>query len=189
MSLLRLLSVGRSLGRVSDPPSRYRMTQQSLLPKFGGAKKTAEGEPADGENREPKSGSLSEKFLTAARSLFAAKQDGQMNRIEADGAAATVKPQAYPRGRWTLFRNPFSTPTKPASGKECPVQGELSLEAVRPVRNDLSDSDGVVQPPRASTVVPTVVSDLALAEAKDADASVAMHSPAETQAPIEAGKT
>ena len=38
MSLLRLLTVGRSLGAVRDQPSRYKMTQQSLLPKFGTAK-------------------------------------------------------------------------------------------------------------------------------------------------------
>lgn len=183
MSLLRLLSVGRSLGRVSDPPSRYRMTQQSLLPKFGGPKKSAEGEPAEGQEHEPKSGSLREKFLTAARSLFAAKQDRKMNRIEADGAAATVKPQAYPRGRWTLFRNPFSTPTKPASAKECPVQGELSLEGVRPVRNDLSESDLEIAVPRTSGNVPAANRFQTQTESEPPAPLVR-----QPEAPVEAGK-
>ena len=45
---------------------------------------------------------------------------------------------AYPLGRWTLRVNPFKTAPKPA---RTGVQGELSLEKVKVVRNDLSDSD------------------------------------------------
>lgn len=45
---------------------------------------------------------------------------------------------AYPLGRWTLRVNPFKTAPKPARAG---VQGELSLEKVKVVRNDLSDSD------------------------------------------------
>ena len=35
MGLMQLLTVGRSLGRIRGEPGRYRMTQQSLLPRFG----------------------------------------------------------------------------------------------------------------------------------------------------------
>ncbi len=38
MSLLRLLSAGKSLMGVKDADSPYRMTTQNLLPKFGSAK-------------------------------------------------------------------------------------------------------------------------------------------------------
>ena len=52
---------------------------------------------------------------------------------------ATPRP-AFPLGRWTLFRNPFSKTPK-AKLAEATVQPELSLDAVKPVRNDLSDAD------------------------------------------------
>ncbi len=46
---------------------------------------------------------------------------------------------AYPLGRWTLKANPFKSSIRPA--RPPGVQGELSLEKVKVVRNDLSDSD------------------------------------------------
>jgi hypothetical protein len=46
---------------------------------------------------------------------------------------------AYPLGRWTLKANPFKSSSKPAG--QPVVQGELSLDKVKVVRNDLSDSD------------------------------------------------
>ena len=50
----------------------------------------------------------------------------------------------FPLGRWTMFRNPFSKSSKPANPPAGPVQGELWLDLVKPVRNDLTDSDVVV---------------------------------------------
>lgn len=79
---------------------------------------------------------------------------------------ASVAPQAFPRGRWTFFRNPFSCAPKPKMA-EGPVQGELSLDSVRPVRNDLSDSDFEITRrtrPKAATA------DLALAGAESIEA-------------------
>ena len=35
MSLMQLLTVGRSLRNVKDHPSRYKMTQENLLPMGG----------------------------------------------------------------------------------------------------------------------------------------------------------
>ena len=52
---------------------------------------------------------------------------------------AVVRP-AFPIGRWTLFKNPFSRTPKPKP-VEAPAQSELSLDQVKPVRNDLSDAD------------------------------------------------
>src|SRR5687767_2722514 len=48
-------------------------------------------------------------------------------------------PNAYPLGRWTLKANPFKSSTRPRP--EPVVQGELSLDKVKVIRNDLSDSD------------------------------------------------
>ena len=68
-------------------------------------------------------------------------------------AGAVPKP-AFPRGRWTLFRNPFAKAPKPEAATRAPVQSELLLDAVKPVRNDLSDSDlELVQAARRSAEV------------------------------------
>jgi hypothetical protein len=60
--------------------------------------------------------------------------------------------QAYPKGRWTLNANPFNTtrrvPASPVQSGPVTAQGELSLDRVRPVRNDLSDSDLELIPAR-----------------------------------------
>jgi hypothetical protein len=68
-----------------------------------------------------------------------------MNRPETEPAATAIavtrnEPQhAYPLGRWTVFKNPFSR--KGAPRQAAPVQGELSLDTLKVVRNDLSDAD------------------------------------------------
>ena len=61
--------------------------------------------------------------------------------IPAVRPATTLSPQpAFPSGRWTVFQKPFFRTPKPEVSA-APVQGELSLDTVTPVRNDLSDSD------------------------------------------------
>ena len=63
--------------------------------------------------------------------------------------SAAAPKDRFPRGRWTVFRNPFSNvPKASAAPLRVPVQGELSLDLVKPVRNDLRDSDLVVVPGR-----------------------------------------
>ena len=63
-----------------------------------------------------------------------------------------VPPQAYPRGRWTAFKNPFVKRGQPGNAV-APVQGELLLDLVKPIRNDLSDSDLEVVPASQTSVV------------------------------------
>ena len=55
------------------------------------------------------------------------------------GKAAESAMNAYPLGRWTLKSNPFKSASKPGGAPV--VQGELSLDKVKVLRNDLSDSD------------------------------------------------
>jgi hypothetical protein len=156
MGLMQLLTVGRSLGKIEDQPSRYRMAQQNLLPKFGSAKGGDSGEPE--EPAIPKAGPSKSPRIAEppdlARSVTTQKtfenKTNDMNTIEAaspnSSAVAPVTPQhAFPLGRWTLFKNPFSKTSKPKANP-APVQGELSLDMVTPVRNDLSDSDLEVIP-------------------------------------------
>ena len=60
--------------------------------------------------------------------------------------------QPYPSGRWTV-RNPFHRRTV-GEKDPGPVQGELSLDAIRPVRNDLSDSDLEIVPAKRPAAKP-----------------------------------
>ena len=71
--------------------------------------------------------------------------------------------QAFPQGRWTIFRNPFGGALAKSKAVQAPVQGELSLDAVKPVRNDLSDSDlEVIRVSRPAPVEPVAVTPVVL---------------------------
>jgi hypothetical protein len=60
--------------------------------------------------------------------------------MAAGAASKSWTTHAFPHGRWTLFKNPFIKTPKPAPPLE-PRQSELLLDSVKPVRNDLTDSD------------------------------------------------
>lgn len=164
MGLMKLLGTSHAFGRILDRPSRYRLAQQSLLPKFGGEKQSYDSimKAARGPAFAPaaRTKSMQPVATSAAKSglfsrIFRRGRNKTMNTVEADpsmaSASAPSKPEhAFPFGRWTLFGSPFNrvaaATTKPKADAG-PVQGELLLDAVKPVRNDLSDSDlEVVEP-------------------------------------------
>jgi hypothetical protein len=73
----------------------------------------------------------------------------QTLEIEAAQAAPPVPAEpkhAFPLGRWTVlatasvFRNPFTKAPKPKQ-VQAAVQTEFRIDAIKPVRNDLSDCD------------------------------------------------
>ncbi len=157
MSLMHLLTVGRSFGSVEDRPSPYRMVQENLLPKFG---------PTDRSESKLPPVEVGSAVAPGGPSMRSGGADGskrseiKMNPIEtqappAPDASSAFPPQAYPLGRWTLLRNPFHRPTASRKGPNF-VQGELSLASVRPVRNDLNESDLIIIP---ASVAPAGVSD------------------------------
>jgi hypothetical protein len=151
MGLMKLLAVGRSIGRFGNDHSPFKMTQQSLLPKFGSVKASEEPARGSGEKRNqafapaalptelliPPDAATGDKTMNAVRAV-------QSEQTTETAAPAKTKPAAerpaFPHGRWTLFRNPFSKSGKSKSAA-APVQTELLLDLVKPVRNDLSDSD------------------------------------------------
>lgn len=143
MGLMQLLTVGRSLGRISGEPGRYRMTQQSLLPKFGSVNAPEDRARGLSEKTNP----VVVKTEIKKPEIAAATNDRKnMNSVQ-PGSQGTPAPNAavsrpaFPRGRWSLFKNPFSKAATKPSATSAPVQSELSLDAVKPVRNDLSDAD------------------------------------------------
>ena len=144
MRIMRLLAVGQSIIGVKDGPSRYKMAEQNLLPKFASATRPL----ASGltiKSARPGDGSVAKANKTENAS-FAAK-------ARTDGSPAAIKPcvpaktAAIPaKGPLSLFKqNPFVS--RPATKiNRLPVQAELSLDAVKVVRNDLSDADLEIVP-------------------------------------------
>lgn len=159
MSLMRLLAVGRSIGTISDEPTRYRMRVEGLLPKFGTARSAPSAAvPADlatdlvSECRSTEEQSHAAPH-SSTRSAVADKPESPMNtevleQIPSAPAAPVAESsqprQAYPLGRWRTLRNPFAAKSAVRAGGA--VQTELSLDAVRPIRNDLNEDDLEVQP-------------------------------------------
>src|SRR5437868_1524710 len=162
MSLSQLLVVGRSVLTIKDGPARYKMTQQNMLPKFGSEKQaparasqlaSAQAEPAPvvamttvfeapepSEPSEPSGPCGSESALPGAeapRNGTAGEQAGETDPGPARVAAfveATRK--LRPFGTWP--KNPFGWLFE-RQKRTAAVQTELSLDLVKPVRNDLSD--------------------------------------------------
>lgn len=144
MSLLRLLSTGKSLVGLTDNPHRYRLSQQRLLPCFGSKKNPFRSRivPSAEKTAEPGSQPPLQEQLPPAQPAEASAQTART------GTAAPA--QARPSGLISrgagllggLFAKRAESGRCGAEPKTKPlVQGELSLERVKVVRNDLSDSD------------------------------------------------
>jgi hypothetical protein len=143
MSLLRLLTTGKSLVSAQDTESRYRLSTQRLLPQFGPAKNpfsskaetdrapaAAIPQGAEAGMTTPKTGTQS-----LARTLWfrtVARWSGWMPKLS---------------GLFARRRVVAGKPAIPQFSKP-PVQGELSLDRVKVVRNDLSEADLEVVPAR-----------------------------------------
>ena len=146
MSLLRLLTAGKSLLGVSAAESRYRVTRERLLPQFGSPKNpfmsTGRSEPTLAEARPSanRRGSQGE-----SREPAAAREGGAL-RLRAAALLSGWKAKIG----WLLPR-PLSKTVKPAIPRftKPPVQGELSLDKIKVVRNDLSDADLEVVPAKS----------------------------------------
>ena len=163
MSLLRLLSTGRSWVDYADDGPRYQVTHERLLPKFNSKKNPFRAPPKPAAAR-PES-----KLVPACGSSAGHNGCGASPAQRTPAAASAVAPgksvgpstsrNGVPwltaaaskfKGRATaavvrlkgLFaRRPKpARPAVPAFAKP-PVQGEFPLDHVRVVRNDLSDTD------------------------------------------------
>ena len=176
MSLMQLLAVGRSIRTVRNERSPYRMAQQNLLPKFipGKGDKPPENTPAPVAPLPVAPLPVAAPPVVAPpvvappvvappvvapsvpvrdfpdEPAFASERPQTMapepaRKREHPAAAALASVIGFVR-RWSLLKkNPFApAPVRPL--EKPAVQCELSLETVRPVRNDLSDADLEVVP-------------------------------------------
>lgn len=144
MSLMKLLWTTTSLSEAKNQPHRYKM-RTSPLPTLG--KITGPVVKRSFEMKDSGSTAVLEREPGSEA----------MNTDVAAGETASTAPvEAFPGGRWSLRPNRVNplkarlAPTAPSA----PVQGELSLEKVKPLRNDLSDSDLELVPRKAAPPEP-----------------------------------
>ena len=164
MSLLRLLTTGKTLVGVEDVKTRYRVNRQGTLPRFGSAKNpfgaTEKPEPVRADAR-----GESEDALPSSRERLA-ENSSPLPARDSSAAAVPLKLAeslgstafgfalalrqgiaGFWSGVWrrlsTLLWRPRGNPVR-AGGLHLPkpaLQGELSLDKIKVVRNDLSDTD------------------------------------------------
>ncbi|MGD0258655.1 MAG: hypothetical protein ABSD29_02395 [Verrucomicrobiota bacterium] len=169
MILLRLLTTGKSLVGVRDAESRYRLPSQRLLPQFGPVRNPfgsgAKAELAQTEARPPEDHGGN--GTPAARPSLPGPggEPAAVLQPDAEHCAAPAKFdarnlagalwrratallsgwQAKLCGLLALSGRQAAQPAIPRFPKP-PVQGELSLDRIKVVRNDLSDADLEVVP-------------------------------------------
>jgi len=148
MSLMKLLTVSKSFAGGRSGPARYKMAEQGLLPKFAPMgrpvslapkQKSDEPLPIQEANRTPNAPPKSIQFFQVpepvAKPVKAAAPTPRAARFAADVSTNWFRLGGQP------FLNRPAGRSKPTT-----AQTELSLDAVRPVRNDLSDSDLQIVP-------------------------------------------
>jgi hypothetical protein len=144
MRLVRLLTAGKSfVGSGSDAP-RYKETDPRSMPKFKPKKNPFRKTQEKTENRNTPSPSGSTAGTPAGRPSSrpvtvqaATRKQGWLKRV----------------GSWFAPRKKQPKPAVPQFTK-APLQGELSLDNVKVVRNDLSDADLEVVPAKPAPAKP-----------------------------------
>ena len=170
MSLLRLLTAGKSLIGLKGSDSHYRPSQPGALPRFGGKKNPfrattrpeaahpAETEPAETACEHAERPVQDPASVPAATTEATAVFGAPVMTPGAEAAAVSAPPQAKSSVSGAIARCAGKLKhLMPFRGQKAPktavprfskpmVQTELSLESVRVVRNDLSDSDVEIVP-------------------------------------------
>jgi hypothetical protein len=162
MSLLRLLTTGKSLVGLKKPENRYHLPGEMGLPKFGGKKNPFRATvfPDKTEGAEP-AASMAAPEVGAVESttLVDPTPEPQPAAASASVHSAAKAEQAAPaqaRERVAGRTSPFkalllwgrakkANPARALAGRPL-VQGELSLDRVKVVRNDLSETDFEIVP-------------------------------------------
>jgi hypothetical protein len=171
MSLLQLLTTGKSLVGLKDSEPRYRMTHERMFPQFGPARNPfcttekpdatraeacgrSEWAPVSSQSKADKAKPLPAHGPSVVPGAAASKSPalvlGSGHCNPADGVTSRA---AALRTKWTeklrtLLPRPAGKKvrlTLPAATRPH-VQGELALDKIKVVRNDLSDADLEVVP-------------------------------------------
>ncbi len=180
MSLLRLLTAGKSLVGIRDYRSRY-VARAGMLPRFGSKKNPfrATVKPELGKSADPsrsmQSGALTpqeDQVTEVSPSAQPGNEESRetqdsANRTGAEGAGGqrSVSPGAkryasrmdtsFDWSKVLFWRRPKAAHQAVPRFSKPLVQGELSLDGVKVVRNDLSDSDLEIVPAKSRPTTPT----------------------------------
>ncbi len=141
MSWTQLLAVGRSFKGTKEEPHRYKVAQPNLLPKFEPDERPSTPvQAAVSTSDEMKTASLFDSPAAPAISHGFAPIPEARPRMEEPSPVAPLRrePSERPRRRRLGL---FGWRRKTGAPFGQAIQGELSLETVRVVRNDLSDAD------------------------------------------------
>ena len=157
MKLGTLLAAGKSLALGRRGESPYRANKQVYLPKFSSPKNPFAA-PAETEAETETAGPAAENAGAAPVKNEAATKTQKIPTLPfaVDQQAAAVPEPAVPfkkpgrSSKWMSRLNPFAAgspfPAARGGNAKTPVQAELSLDAVKVLRNDLSDVDVEVVP-------------------------------------------
>jgi len=166
MSLGKLLTTGKSLVGLSQSNSRYQL-QKGALPKFESAKNPfaakTQTEPAEREPQLPKlspAEAVEPKEPARLSTLGALIVDREASVVNRNSQPTEAPKVAAPVDSWLKKINPMvwfghrqPAEPKPAiprfSKAQAPIQGELSLDNIKVMRNDLSEADVEVVPMKA----------------------------------------
>src|SRR5581483_7154054 len=136
MSLLKWLTAGKSLVPWHKSEPKYRVVEESFLPKFGGPSGIVGGAPVGA----PTPDATSVGTTLIAKDVVAGGHPLEPKPLVAKESAAPAKVVVRLEDRSEVKR--AKEPVRPgAKPYRRLVQGELSLDAVKVVRNDLSDAD------------------------------------------------
>jgi hypothetical protein len=142
MSLKQFLAVGRSVVGMRQDRSPYEMRAATLLPRFKPNPRTAV-EKTDAKESVVPAKKNESSFLKRWNPFR--KRNSAINKVNVEEEVGEIEGGDSKSGK-SIFRKSFF----PARGKKqgelakpvrTLIQSELSLEAVRVVRNDLSDTD------------------------------------------------
>lgn len=192
MSLGKLLTTGKSLVGLHNANGRYHL-RKGALPKFESSKNPfASKLPADVSEREPQLPKMTPAEIAAAnlkktqllpvlgeakvtmKQEVVAKQELQpekpaqpMKQVEPVKVAAAVDGWLKKINPMVWLGNRKPAEAKPAVPRftkgQGPIQGELSLDNIKVMRNDLSETDVEVVPAKPRPVVPQPSGDAAAA--------------------------
>ena len=182
MSLMQLLTNGKTLVDLKHSTSRYHMPGKSYLPKFGSAKNPftppPKAQPAPAATAAPLAAPEPRSYTRSVKSAVADLKATQRlpvlpeklketKRIPFVAARNTAVPTSVELAWWEKFLDwcgalmakgaawwsARKSPAKSAIPRfdKPVVQGELSLENIKVVRNDLNDADMDVVPAKNLT--------------------------------------
>ncbi|MFM1768448.1 MAG: hypothetical protein RJA22_977 [Verrucomicrobiota bacterium] len=144
MGFPQLLAANRSLRNIRNGPSRYKMTQANLLPRFG-----AERESLDAGHARVVLEGRAEARFRAGRAPVGPAVEGKAPAPAFQPRSAGVRRGPW----WRRWSNPFAS-RGGANGAGL-VQEEFLLEAVAPVRNQFAENDlDLVGRPEAVVAAP-----------------------------------